>query len=1272
MSTTESTPLINKAASPSPLGDTYPDAKSSCLGNVFFSWLTPLLELGNKRSLNPEDLYQLNPYNRSAAVYDKFSIEWEKELKKRPTNPRVWLVVSYAFGGPFLLAGLLKLLHDSLLFVSPMVIQGVINFLNDPDAPTSLGYYYTAAIFVAGVAQSFCLRQYFFYCYAVGMRIRSAVVTAVYAKSLRLSSAARQRSSAGEITNLMSIDAQRFQDVTPYLHGVWYGLFQIVISCYLLWQQLGPSCLAGIAFIVVCIPVTAGISLLMRKLQKKLMNVKDERIKICYDVLNGMKVIKLQAWEKSFTKRVMAYRSRELKQLRTYILTRATSGTVFNTIPALVSVASFLTYVMLGNTLDVSTALTSLALFNILRFPLFMLPQVINNVVEATVSFKRLTRFLLETERDPVSEGDLKDVGIHIDDADFTWEFQKEKSESNDSFDGLKNISLDLKSGDFCAVVGSVGCGKSTLLQAIIGETKKTRGVLNLKGQVAYVSQQPFIQNATVRDNILFGKPFNNQMYHRALRVSELEADLKILSDGDRTEIGEKGITLSGGQRTRVSIARAVYQDADIYILDDPLAAVDAHVGRHIYEKCIIGALKDKLRVLVTNELSYLPEADHILVLKQGHIAERGSYRELLEQNEGVLAQLVKSDNLIRKGGDSEGTKEETERVLEKKASDYDILLEEKRSSNKLMTIEERSTGDVKMSVYRAWIDAGGGMCLSLIGFCMYIMSQIVQVASTVWLSLWSGNARPDNQMFYLWIYVGLNMGYSLFVYIRLIFMYLIGLRASRRLFESLLSTVMRAPMKFFDTTPTGRIINRLSKDIYAIDESIPASWNMYLACIVAAVSTLITICYVTPVFAVVLIPVIFSYYSSQRYFIKTSRELQRLDSISRSPLYALLGETLDGLSTIHAYNAETRFSNRNGDMLDRNQRAYYLNFAANCWLALRLEFAGTLIGTGAALFAVMEHGATNSLFAGLAGVSLSYALNVTQQLNWSVRMISQLQTQMVSVERVKEYTEMEQEAPLRLASAESLVRTWPQKGKIEFLDVRLRYRKNLPMVLNQLTFTIEGGERIGIVGRTGAGKSSLMVVLMRLVELKSGGGVIRIDGVDISTVGLHDLREKISIIPQDPVLFAGTVRTNVDPFNLYSDAEIWTSLRRAHMDKSITALDEPVTERGSNFSVGERQLLCIARSLLRDAKIIMMDEATASIDSQTDQLIQESIREEFSCCTCLTIAHRLNTVMDSDRVLVMDKGSVAEFDTPSNLLLQKNGIFTSLVNQWRKGTSSN
>ncbi|CAK4317702.1 unnamed protein product [Aphanomyces euteiches] len=1194
----ERLPLLDKTTLDRGLGDKSPSELGGCCSNIFFSWLTPLLDLGNKRPLEFSDLYQLNLDDRAVHISKTFKKHWNVEMMK--SKPRLWLALAKSFGGPFIMAGFLKLLHDSMQFVAPMVIKLMIDFLRDPNAELRTGLLYALTIFAAGVIQSFSLRQYFFLCFETGLRFRSAVVTAVYQKSLVLAASAKAKKSTGEITNLMSIDGERLEDLPTGLHAVWYALFQIIGASYLLYLQLGYSFLAGVAVMLLLFPATAAVSKIMQGCQAKLMQVKDERMKVVYEVLSGMKIIKFQAWEHSYSDRVMQFRTKELNSLKAYLLASAGTNMIFMGVPAFVTIATFATYVYLGNTLDIGTALTSLALLNILRFPLFMLPQVINEWAEAQVSFNRLEEFFLMEEREPVTSGHLTETGIFVEDADFEWDASSDN------------------------------------------ETVISKG-----------------------------------RYQNAIRVSCLTDDLKILPGGDMTEIGEKGINLSGGQRTRVAIARAVYQDADIYLLDDPLAAVDAHVGSDIFKRCIKNALKDKLVVLVTNGLNFLKDCDVVVVLEEGRIVEKGKYAELAGKTNGSLAKMMESSSTTSPHSsisvDGKSELDNGINITQDADTDASTNADETTIAT-LIEDEDRSTGDVPLSTYVVWIRACGGFSVAFLVIGLFVLGNVISLASTFWLSYWSENGTDArSQVYFLYVFCGLNALAIISYFVRSVALFMAGLAGSSKMFQALIVRILRAPMSFFDTTPLGRIVNRLSKDIYTLDESLPANLGWFLATAFNVITTLCTIVYVTPWFTIVLIPLALIYISSQRYFIKTSRELQRLDSISRSPVVSLLTETLEGLPTIHAFGAEEAYSARNEVLLDRNQRAYFLNFTANCWLALRLEFAGTIVATAAAVFAAVGHEVhAGEAFAGLAGVALSYAFDVTQSLNWTVRTLSTIQTQMVSVERINTYTTMDIEAdvkaePLKQLELENA--KWPAAGALTFAGVDLRYRPGLPLVLKNLSFTIQPREKIGIVGRTGAGKSSLVVALMRLVELDAGQ--ITMDGVDISTIGLHDLRDKISIIPQDPVLFSGTIRSNLDPFDRYDDDALWTAIKRANLHNAVASLDAKVDERGQNFSVGERQLICIARALLKKSKVILMDEATASIDPNTDRLIQESIRESFKDCTCLTIAHRINTILDSDRILVMDKGSAAEFYSPKELLKNPKGIFTNLVEHWNDDKSS-
>ncbi|KDO28325.1 hypothetical protein SPRG_06375 [Saprolegnia parasitica CBS 223.65] len=1145
----------------------------------------------------------------------------------------------------------------------------MIAFLRDDDAPLSSGYVLVVIVFASELAQSFSFRHLAFILCETGMQVKSAVATAVYAKSLKLSTQALQETSTGQISNFIAVDAPRLQKALFNLHTIWVVPYLLVVACTLLYNELGVAFVAGLGVILLVIPITTLLSKIMRRLQSSLLSVKDTRGKLCYEVLAGIKVLKLQAWELSFADRILSYRDAELGLLRVYSSIQAAATSLYTGVPSLVAAASLGAYVLLGNELDVSTALTSVALFNVLRFPLFKLPQVLHAVVEAYTSATRLEAFLASHERTPVGPGTLTSPGVDMHEANLE--------------DRLRGVSLHVRSPSLIAVIGPVGSGKSTLLHGLLGDVDCTHGHVHRFGSVAYVSQQPFIQNASVRANITFGLPFEAAKYADAVRVSCLEPDLRVLPHGDSTEIGEKGITLSGGQRTRVALARAMYSDADIYLLDDILAAVDSHVGADIFQRCVRDRLATKIVVLVTNQLSVLAHCDRVLVLEAGAVVEAGSFPDLALQSNSRLAAMVATfqlgtgtvDTPASTDDDDDNDDDDDSRrpdasTSPEAATNMPTLCTTTTmttTTSSLITTEDRAVGHVHRDIYRVWLRACGGVGLGALVVGLFVLAQALTLASTLWLAVWSEHmAAGDDEdgSVYLGIFVALNVAFVGCLFCRSLAISLVGLRGSRRLFAQLLQALLRAPVSFFETTPLGRIVNRLSKDVDTADDDLPAAMGSLLATSLAVLSTIATIAYVTPLFGLCLAPIGVLYYRAQQYYIATSRELQRLEATSRSPILALVTETLDGLSTITASSVQGAFTRRLHTALDTNQRAALLNFAVACWLGLRLELVGTLVATFAALSAVVAKPSASTEFAALVGVSLSYAFQITRNLNLSVTTVSELETDMVSIERLVAYAQLPPEADL--ASTLALPTSWPHAGAVTFTNVQLRYRPGLPLVLNGVSFSIRAREKVGVVGRTGAGKSSLVVALLRLVEVE--GGHIAIDGVDLRTLGLHDVRDRIAIIPQDPILFSGSVRSNLDPFDRFDDDALWTSLKRAHLDTKVTSLDAIVDERGVNFSVGERQLLCIARALLQKATVLLMDEATASIDAATDAALQETLRAAFHHCTCITIAHRINTILDADRILVLDNGRVAELDTPANLLATPSSLFSRLVTHWRHG----
>ncbi|XP_070288640.1 ATP-binding cassette sub-family C member 2 [Myotis yumanensis] len=1327
-----------------------PSLTASFLSKITFSWYDSIVLKGYKQPLTLEDVWDVDEQSKTKVIVSKFETHMVGELpkarralqrrqqkaqrnsgtklhglnknqsqsqdvlvleeakkKKKKSGaaedfPKSWLVKTLfkTFYGILLKSFLLKLVYDTLTFLNPQLLKLLISFANDRDAYVWIGYLYSILFFVVALVQSCCLQYYFQLCFTLGVNVRTTIMASVYKKALNLSNRARKLYTVGETVNLMSVDAQKLMDVTNFIHLLWSNVLQIVLSIYFLWIELGPSVLAGIGVMLLLIPANGIIATKNKAIQAKNMNKKDKRLKIMNEILNGIKILKYFAWEPSFRNQVNDIRKKELKNLLTFGQMQSMIMFLLYSTPILVSVVTFSVYVLVdsNNILDAKKAFTSITLFNILRFPLGMFPMMISSLLQASVSLERLEKYLGGDDLDTsaIRRDCHFDKAVQFSEASFTWDRETEAT--------VRDVNLDIMPGQLVAVVGTVGSGKSSLMSAMLGEMENVRGHITIKGTIAYVPQQSWIQNGTIKDNILFGSEFDEKRYQQALEACALLQDLKVLPGGDLAEIGEKGINLSGGQKQRISLARATYQNADIYILDDPLSAVDAHVGKHIFDKVLgpNGLLKSKTRLLVTHSIHFLPQVDEIVVLENGTISEKGSYRALLAKK-GLFAKNLKT--FVKQAGpegeatvnedsgeeDDYGLMSSVEEVpqdvasftMNRENSLRRTLSRRSRSSSrhlktlknslrtqnvntpkeekelvkgqKLIDKEFIQTGKVKFSIYLKYLQAVGWCSIFFIVLA-YVTSFVALIGSNLWLSVWTSDSKTFNASNYpasqrdmrIGVYGALGLTQGIFVLVANILSVYGFTHASNILHKQLLNNILRAPMSFFDTTPIGRIVNRFAGDISTVDDTLPVSLRSWILCFLGIVSTLFMICLATPAFIIIVIPLGIIYVSVQIFYVATSRQLRRLDSVTRSPLYSFFSETVSGLPVIRAFQHQHRFLKHSEELIDTNQKCVYSWIISNRWLAVRLELVGNLIVFFSSLMIVIFK---INLSGEVVGFVLSNALNITQTLNWLVRMTSEVETNIVAVERINEYINVENEAPW--VTEKRPPAGWPSKGEIQFNNYQVRYRPELDLVLKGITCDIRSQEKIGVVGRTGAGKSSLTNSLFRILE--ASGGQIIIDGVDIASIGLHDLREKLTIIPQDPILFSGSLRVNLDPFNSYSDEEVWKALELVHL-KSFVAnlplgLSHELAEAGDNLSIGQKQLLCLARALLRKSKILIMDEATAAVDLETDQLIQITIRKEFSHCTAITIAHRLHTIMDSDKVMVLDNGKIVEFGSPEELL---------------------
>lgn len=832
----------------------------------------------------------------------------------------------------------------------------------------------------------------------------------------------------------------------------------------------------------------------------------------------------------------------------------------------------------------------------------------------------------------------------------------------------LRGINLHVPKGQLCAIVGAVGSGKSSLLQALVGEMKRTKGDLAFGGSIAYAAQQAWMQSCSLKDNILFGRPYDEARYKQVLYDACLEADIEMLPYGDQTDIGEKGVTLSGGQKQRVNIARTLYYDADIVLLDDPLSAVDAHVGKHLFEHAICGALANKTRLLVTHALHFLPRCDYIICLENGKITQEGTYAELVANRNGAFAGLMEEF-----GGDIEEKREEELEKEEEAIEDIGEKEEDKKTEGKpavkaLMQEEERATGSVDKGVYVKVFKLADGWITFTLLIVSVILQQTAQVVGSYILVWWQEDSFNRSSSFYEGMYAFLGVMQAVFSFIMGLATSWIGYNVSRAIHYGAIRGILRAPMSFFDTTPLGRITNRFSKDVDTIDNVLCDSFRMFMSTLGSVIGSIVLIAIVQPWFLLVVSAILCLYAFAASFYRASAREIKRLDNLLRSSLYAHFSESLGGLPTVRAYGEIPKFLIQNQNFLDIENRAYYLSVINQRWLGLRLDFFGSCLTFAVAMFSV---GTAKSVSPSQTGLVLSYILTISQAFSWMVRQGAEVENDMNSVERLLHYgNKLDAEAPA-VVEDNRPPENWPASGAIEFENVVMSYRPDLPAVLKGLTLSVKAGERVGVVGRTGAGKSSIMMTLFRIVEVTSGR--ITIDGVDISKIGLSDLRSRLSIIPQDAVLFNGTLRSNLDPFEEHDDATLHDALKRSWLieqdsrrpgaefidgeekiasgasspSKPRFTLDLQIEDEGSNLSVGERSLVSLARALVKDAKIVILDEATASVDLETDSRIQATIRNEFNDKTLLCIAHRVKTIIGYDRILVLAAGQVLAFDSP-------------------------
>ncbi|CAJ2664896.1 unnamed protein product [Trifolium pratense] len=1273
------------------LRESSPYGKATLLQLITFSWLNPLFAVGYKKPIQLDDIPDVDI--KDSAEYLNFSFDDSiRQVKENDgtTNPSIYKAIYLFARKKAAINALFAIINASASYVGPYLITDFVNFLTEKESRgVKSGYLLSLGFLCAKMVETIAQRQWIFGARQLGLRLRAALISHIYKKGLHLSSRSRQSHSGGEIMNYMSVDVQRITDFVWYVNTIWMLPIQISLAVFILHTNLGLGSLAALAATLAVMTLNIPLTKIQKRYQTKIMDAKDNRMKATSEILKNMRTLKLQSWDSEFFKRIESLRNVEYGWLLKSLRQAAFSAFIFWGSPTFISVITFWACMFLGIELTAGRVLSAFATFRMLQDPIFSLPDLLNVMAQGKVSVDRIASFLKkeEIQHDVIEyvSKDKTEFDVVVERGRFSWDPET-------TIPTLDEIELKVKRGMKVAICGSVGSGKTSILSGILGEIYKQSGNVKISGTKAYVPQSAWILTGNIRDNITFGKEFDEDKYEKTVEACALKKDFELFSGGDLTEIGERGINMSGGQKQRIQIARAVYQDADIYLFDDPFSAVDAHTGTHLFKECLMGILKEKTILFVTHQVEFLPAADLILVMQNGKIAQAGTFEELLKQNIGfellVGAHSKALESVLMVGNSSktnlnpipEGEcitySHSSSELLHTQLDKVQDNSTDNKGNNdgKLVQEEERETGSISKEVYWSYLTTVKGGLLVPIIILAQSSFQILQIASNYWMA-WvcptKADAKPIYDMnFILLIYMALSVAGSFCVLLRAMLVLNCGLWTAQTFFTRMLHNVQRAPMSFFDSTPTGRILNRASTDQSVLDMEMANKIGWCAFSVIQILGTIAVMCQAAWQVFIIFIPVTGICIWYQRYYNPTARELARLAQIQITPILHHFSESLAGAASIRAFDQERRFMSTNLVLLDGFSRPWFHNVSAMEWLSFRLNLLSNFVfAFSLVLLVSLPEGFINPSIAGLA-VTYGINLNVLQaSVIWN---ICNAENKMISVERILQYTNIASESPLVIEDCRP-PRNWPETGTICFQNLQIRYAENLPSVLKNITCTFPGRKKIGVVGRTGSGKSTLIQAIFRMVEPREG--CIIIDNVDICEIGLHDLRSRLSIIPQDPALFDGTVRGNLDPLEQYSDREVWEALDKCQLGHLVRAkeekLDSPVVENGDNWSAGQRQLFCLGRALLKKSSILVLDEATASVDSATDGVIQDIICEEFNNRTVVTIAHRIHTVIDSDLVLVLSDGRIAEYDEPSKLLEREDSFFYKLIKEYSSRSHS-
>lgn len=1179
----------------------------------------------------------------------------------------------------------------------PFLIRSIILFLNSETRNKGWDSTFQAAIIacfglvLTTIFLSWSWHFTFLTVIRVGCNLRTALTTLIYQKILRVSKSSLEITNTGKMLNVIATDLQKFEDLSWNFAYLFIGPLMSIVVISVTYLYLGIACVGGLSILLLWIPLQFLMGKLFSKFKGSTAKATDSRIKIMAEIISSVKFIKVNAWEASFAKMVDSLRRKEISEIKKTALLKATNSALFLVATRIMVFASLIIYVMQGHSLDAEMVFVVMSLFNAIRLPVTnYFPNAVGLGAEALVVIRRVKDILLlhevemidQKEDSPklVSNGKIalkRDKIISLSNMSAKW--TKSSIENH-----LKDITTEIKGSTLNIICGPVGSGKSCFLNTLLQETHLISPASSrvISGSISYCPQESWCFSGSIKENILFGSSYDESKFIEVTNACGLQRDFTLFPHGSETSIGEKGYTLSGGQKARVTLARAVYHDADIYLLDDPLSAVDPKVANHIFNQCMKQYLKDKCVILVTHQLQFLEDADNIIVLRDKELHSSGSYSELMASNVDFLT-ILGADDDAEEGGDANTKSKKKKKIMPAEQIDDGEERPKTTKTDKNADNENKASGSVSGRVYWQYFTAGGSVLSIIIVALITLGSQASLHFSDLWLTAWTKsydqtlNQSVDFTHMAEYIsnvsetniitYSSLSLGIFASAIARTVMLYALCLASSINLHDKVFKCILSTRMSFFENNPIGRILNRFTRDMGTVDQQIPASvvlLNLDIINSIGIIAVSMYLCWYLVFPCIVLFSIAIPV---RNYYLRTARDLQRLDAIGRSPVYSHLATSADGLPTIRAMGKQEQFLSQFIILMNDSVATHWLVLSSGKAIGFVLDAISSVYITFICILLMVVPRDGSLLDDATAGLLLSSSLLLLGSFQYAIRVTADFENQMVSVERVVEYTDLLPEEAVKNYSTPS---SWPSRGDIFFENVNLRYDADL--VLKNINFHIGPGEKIGIVGRTGAGKSSLISVLFRLADFE---GNVFIDRKSTKSLSLDILRSALSIIPQDPVLFTGSIRSNLDPFGSYEDEQLWEALNDTRLRDAVNEMDGGlnafVAESGSNLSVGQRQLLCLSRAVLKKNKIIILDEATANVDHETDRLIQETISSKFASCTVLTIAHRLNTIIQCNRVLVLDAGSVLEFDHPFRLLQNPDGAFSSMVNQTSDELSS-